>query len=56
MKKYQSQLILLHIKSTGFESLIGYLYITKKMDRLKELLEETLKIVENKVGGTDDGK
>lgn len=30
-------------KSTAFEALIGYLYLTKNFDRLKEILEYTRK-------------
>lgn len=32
--------------STAFEALIGYLYLMKKEDRLKEIIEETIKIIE----------
>lgn len=30
--------------ATGFEALIGWLYLTEKHDRLEELLEKTVKI------------
>lgn len=34
--------------STGFESLIGYLYLIKNSERLEKILEEVIKIVEEK--------
>lgn len=33
--------------ATGFEALIGYLYLNKKEERLAEILEESIKIAEN---------
>ena len=38
-------------KATGFEALIGYLYITKKIDRLEEIIKLCIKI-----GGGENGK
>ena len=32
--------ILTYKQSTGFESLIGYLYLSKQTDRLKEILNK----------------
>ena len=32
--------------ATGFEALIGYLYLLKKEDRLNNILEQSIKIVE----------
>ena len=32
-------------KSTGFESLIGYLYLEKKMDRLNEIINKIIEFV-----------
>ena len=34
--------------ATGFEALIGYLYLTKQDKRLKEILEKSTKIVDSK--------
>ena len=34
-------------KATGFEALIGYLYLTHQIDRMKELLNKSLEIMEN---------
>ena len=33
--------------ATGFEALIGYLYLLKKEDRLNNILEQSIKIVED---------
>lgn len=41
-----------YMYSTAFESLIGYLYLTKQDDRLKEILEQCIEIVENKIQKT----
>lgn len=35
-----------YMYSTAFEGLIGYLYLTKKEERMKQILEECIKIVE----------
>lgn len=37
-----------YMYSTAFESLIGYLYLTKQNTRLVELLEKSITIIENK--------
>ncbi|MFE8698581.1 Mini-ribonuclease 3 [Cytobacillus sp. FJAT-53684] len=38
--------------STAFESLIGYLYLSEKEERLEEIILAAFQIVENKKGGT----
>lgn len=37
-----------YMYSTAFEALIGYLFLTKQNERLEELLEQCIKIVETK--------
>ena len=37
-----------YMYSTAFEALIGYLFLTKKDERLKEIIDESIKIVEKK--------
>ena len=32
-------------KATGFEALIGYLYITKKIDRMEEIIDKSIKCI-----------
>jgi ribonuclease III family protein len=36
---------------TGFEALIGYLYLSKNESRLEEIIEISLAFIENKEGG-----
>lgn len=36
-----------YMYSTAFEALIGYLFLNKKTDRVKELIEQSIKIAEN---------
>lgn len=36
-------------KATGFEALLGYLYITGEQKRLDELVKKSIEIVENRV-------
>ena len=38
-----------YMYATAFEGLIGYLHLSKRKDRLKELLDISLKIQENKL-------
>ena len=38
-----------YMYSTGFEALIGYLYLTKQDDRLKEILEMCIEKKSNKI-------
>ena len=38
-----------YMYSTAFEGLIGYLYLTKKYDRVKEIINATIKIVINDI-------
>ncbi|MBR1884385.1 MAG: Mini-ribonuclease 3 [Clostridia bacterium] len=35
-------------KATGFECLIGWLYITKKMDRLSKVIDMAISVISNK--------
>ncbi len=35
-----------YLEGTGFESLIGYLYLSSKTDRMYELMEYSIKIIE----------
>ncbi|WP_456277101.1 Mini-ribonuclease 3 [Bacillus sp. AK128] len=37
--------------STAFEALIGYHYLTKNDDRLTELIELSIQLIENRKGG-----
>lgn len=36
--------------STGFEALLGYLYVTQEHERLEELLQEAMNVIEKKEG------
>lgn len=36
-----------YINASGYEALIGYLYLIKNEDRLKEIMQKTIRIVEN---------
>lgn len=36
-------------KSTGFEAVLGYLYLEKKTERLHDIIKESIKIVDNTV-------
>ena len=38
--------VLEYKKATGYEALIGYLYINKNIDRLEELIKISIKIIE----------
>lgn len=35
-----------YMYATAFEALIGYLYLTKKDERLQEILKETIKVID----------
>ena len=35
-----------YLEGTGFESLIGYLYLSKQIDRMNELFDEAIKYIE----------
>ncbi|MBA4536995.1 Mini-ribonuclease 3 [Bacillus aquiflavi] len=39
--------------STGFESLLGYIYLSGNEERLDEIVIETFNIIEKKKGGTN---
>ena len=43
-------------RSTGFEALIGYLYLKREYERLAELVTLGLESMENKEGGKDADK
>jgi ribonuclease-3 family protein len=34
--------------ATGFEALIGYLYLTEQLDRMEEIINMTIEIINNK--------
>ncbi len=34
--------------ATGFEALIGYLYLTEQLERMEEIIAETIEIINNK--------
>lgn len=36
-----------YLEGTGFESLIGYLYLSNKMDRMNEIIDKTIDIINN---------
>ena len=36
-----------YLASSGFEALVGYLYLTDNLDRLSWLMDESIKIIEN---------
>lgn len=36
-----------YMYSTAFEALIGYLFLNKKINRVKEIIEQSIKIVES---------
>ena len=38
-----------YLKATGFEAVLGYLYLSEKEDRLKEIIDESMKFVVLKV-------
>jgi ribonuclease-3 family protein len=40
--------------STAFEALMGFLYLTEKTERLKELIVKSFEFVEEKKGGTNE--
>jgi ribonuclease III family protein len=40
--------------STAFEALMGFLYLTEKIDRLEELILKAFEFVEEKKGGTNE--
>ncbi|WP_442597446.1 Mini-ribonuclease 3 [Neobacillus sp. D3-1R] len=40
---------------TGFEALIGYLYLSKNEKRLEEIIQLTIQFIENKEGGINNG-
>lgn len=37
-----------YIEASGFEALIGYLYLTKQQDRLDEVISQSIQIIEKK--------
>ena len=39
-----------YLQATGFEALIGYLYLTKQDDRLKELIKKSIHYIEKEEG------
>lgn len=39
-----------YLQATGFEALMGYLYLTKQKERLSELINESIQYI-NKTGG-----
>ena len=39
-----------YLQSTGFEALMGYLYLTKKTERLDELIEWSIKFIDKQKG------
>lgn len=45
-KNRRSISVLAYKKATGFEAMIGFLYLAKQYDRLKVILEHIIKIVE----------
>ena len=45
-KNRRSISVISYKKATGFEAMIGYLYLENKKERLDELLEHIIKIVE----------
>ncbi|GAA0323132.1 mini-ribonuclease 3 [Bacillus carboniphilus] len=42
--------------STGFEALIGYLYLLKRIDRVEELIAKSFELIKKRKGGIGDGK
>lgn len=36
-----------YLEGTGFESLIGYLYLSNKIDRMNEIIDKTIDIINN---------
>lgn len=45
-KNRRSISVISYKKATGFEAMIGYLYLSKQYDRLDSLMEKIIKIVE----------
>lgn len=41
--------IVIYKKSTGFEAVIGYLYLTKQKRRLEDIIRESIKIISERV-------
>jgi Uncharacterized protein conserved in bacteria len=39
-----------YLQSTGFEALIGYLYLTKQEDRLNEIINECIQFINKQEG------
>lgn len=39
-----------YLQATGFEALMGYLYLTKQKERLNELINKSIQYI-NKIGG-----
>lgn len=39
-----------YLKSTGFEALIGYLYLTKQEERLSEMIQECINFIDAEKG------
>lgn len=39
-----------YLQSTGFEALIGYLYLTKQTERLKELIDWCIQFIDKQKG------
>ena len=37
-----------YIHASGFEAIIGYLYLLKKETRLKEIIDMAIRVIENK--------
>ncbi|MBO4623226.1 MAG: Mini-ribonuclease 3 [Bacilli bacterium] len=37
-----------YIYASGFEAIIGYLYLLNRMDRLKEIIDLSIKVIEEK--------
>ena len=45
-----------YLSSSGFEAVIGYLYLTNKKERLEEMLERSIKIIEEHWENKEDIK
>lgn len=39
-----------YLQSTGFEALMGYLYLTKQEERLEELIKESIQYIDEQEG------
>jgi ribonuclease III family protein len=37
-----------YLEGTGFESLIGYLYLSNQIDRMDEIINKTIEVINNK--------